>query len=279
MRKRLAAMFFLLGGLITACSQNTETSADSALSPQIITITGSSTIAPLASSMAKAFEKQYPEARINVQSGGSSRGIADVRRRVSGIGMVSRKLRETENDLKAHLIAYDGIALITHKSNSLENITTEQVRQIYLGRIQNWKLLGGDDHPITVIHKAEGRSTLEVFLEYFNLQNSQVKPDVIIGENEQAIKLVMENKDAVAYVSIGTAEFYANQQQNIKLLKINGVVSDTTNVKEKIYPISRELNFVTTGPISRLQQDFLSFAKSSDSARLIRDHYFVPSIR
>ena len=123
--------------LISACSENEiliPANSTDQLSGKL-NITGSSTIAPLAAELAKSFEIQNPQLRINVQTGGSSRGLADIRQGTSNIGMISRKLRENENDVNGHLIAKDGVSIIVHKSNPIDALSTDQIKAIYLGKI------------------------------------------------------------------------------------------------------------------------------------------------
>jgi phosphate transport system substrate-binding protein len=123
-------------------------------------LTGSSTVAPLAAEIAVRFETRHPGVRIDVQTGGSGKGIADARSGVADIGMASRGLKDGESDLTAHQIAADGVCLIVHQSNPITELTDEQVVGIYTGQINNWSELGGPDRPIVVVHKAEGRATL-----------------------------------------------------------------------------------------------------------------------
>lgn len=130
-----------------------------------IVLTGSSTIAPLASELARRFESLHPGIRIDVQTGGSSRGIADAKRGVADIGMVSRELRANESSLHPHPIARDGIAIIIHRDNPITKLDPDQIKSIYRGTLSNWSQVGGRDAPITVVNKADGRSTLELFLD------------------------------------------------------------------------------------------------------------------
>jgi ABC-type phosphate transport system substrate-binding protein len=153
-----------------------------------LTLTGSSTIAPLALEIAKRYEEQNGNVRIDVETGGSSRGMADARKGLADIGMVSRSLKADEADLTGHLLARDGVGIIVHASNPIEAITGAEVVSIYKREITSWETLGGPNAGIVLIHKAEGRSTLEVFLDHFKLDNPSIKPDVIVGDNEQGIK-------------------------------------------------------------------------------------------
>lgn len=241
-----------------------------------LVLTGSSTVAPLAAEIAKRYESQHPGIRVDVQTGGSSRGIADARRGLAQIGMASRALKAEESDLVAHTIARDGICIITHKDNPVPNLTDEQVIGIFQGQITNWHEVGGLDKPITVVNKAAGRSTLELFLEYYKLKAEMIKADVIIGDNAQGIKTVAGNEAAIGYVSIGAAEYEASAGVPIRLHPVSGITASIKEVQDGSFPLSRPLNLVTSGPISPLAQSFIQFAQSSEVNDLIEELYFVP---
>ena len=240
-----------------------------------LTLTGSSTVAPLALEMAKRFEKQNPGVRIDVQSGGSSRGIADARSGAAQIGLVSRALKAEERDLIAHTVALDGISLILHRSNPVASLSDAQIKAIYTGQVRNWREVGGPDLPITVVNKAEGRSTLELFLHYFALSNSQIKPQVVIGDNAQGIKTVAGSVGAIGYVSIGAADYEARQGTAIKLLPMGGVAASVAQVRAGKFPLARPLNLVTRGEPKGLALAFIRFAKSQAAHDLVEAQFFV----
>lgn len=241
-----------------------------------LVLTGASTIAPLAAEIGKRFEERHPGVRVDVQTGGSSRGVNDSRKGLSDIAMVSRPLNPDEKDLHAMPIANDGVTIILHKSNAVADLTKEQVVGIYTRKIENWKEVGGKDAPITVVNKAEGRSTLELFCQYFGLKNSQIKAHSVIGDNEQGIKQVAGNPDAIGYVSIGTAEYDVEHGTPIKLLAVGGVAATSANVANGTFPLSRPLNLVTKTPPEGLAKEFIDFARSAEVHDLVRGQSFVP---
>ena len=235
------SMAVLLGGPVSAGAQ--ANTADQ-LTGKLV-ITGASTLAPLIAEIGKRFESLHPTVRIDVQSGGSSRGIADASQGLADIGMVSRAMKEEERDLPAFPVARDGVCPILHRENPVQALTDEQIVAIYTGKITNWKGVGGTDAPITVVNKAEGRSTLEVFLHYFKLKNVDVKAQVVIGDTEQGVKTVAGNRNAIGYVSIGTAEYDATHGIPIKLLPVGGVAASTESVRTGAFPLSRPLHLAT----------------------------------
>jgi len=241
-----------------------------------LVITGSSTVAPLVLEIAKRFEKRNPGVRIDVQSGGSSRGIADARSGMAQIGMVSRQLKPDERDLFPATVAMDGVGIIVHRSNPLKALTDKQIIAIYTGQVHNWREVGGPDRAITVVNKAEGRSTLELFLHYLGLKNSQIKAQVVIGDNQQGIKTVAGNPGAIGYVSIGAAEFEERQGTSIRLLPLGKVEATVSNVRDGHFPLSRPLNLVTRGKATGLARRFIDFACASDVHDLVTAQFFVP---
>ncbi|WP_339667915.1 phosphate ABC transporter substrate-binding protein [Dasania marina] len=243
-----------------------------------LTLTGSSTVAPLAMEIAKRYESQHPGVRIDVQMGGSSRGINDTRMGLASIGMVSRALKPTEQDLTSFLIAMDGIGIILHKSNVVSALSDAQIIDIYTGKINNWQQLGAADLAITVVNKAEGRSTLELFLQHFTLKNSQIKAQVVIGENQQGIKTVAGNPGAIGYVSIGTAEYEQTLGTPIKLLPMAGHAATVESVAKGDYPLSRQLNLVVNTEPVGLLKNFITFAQSAAVKDLIAAQFFVAPV-
>jgi phosphate transport system substrate-binding protein len=241
-----------------------------------LTLTGSSTVAPLALEIAKRYEAAHPDTRIDVQTGGSSRGIADARAGSADIGMVSRALGPDEGDLQAHTIARDGVAVIVHADNPVAALSDDQVRDLFSGRIADWQALTGTPRPVSVVNKAEGRATLEVFLAHFGLRNEDIRAAVVIGENEQGIKTVAGNPGAIGYVSVGAAEHAAAHGTPIRLLALNGVPASTQAVRDGRYALARPLSLVTHGPAQGPAAEFVAYAGSPAMHDLVESLGFVP---
>lgn len=270
------ALFVVYSQSCSSSRNEDQPNSSSERSSGKITLTGSSTLAPLASEIGKRFESLNPDVRIDVQTGGSSRGIADVREGIADIGMVSRSLTGDENDLMSFPVAKDGICIILHKSNPVGKLSDKEIIDIYKGNIRNWKKVGGKDALITVINKAEGRATLGLFLEYFMLKNSEINAHIVIGDNEQGVKTVAGNENAVGYVSIGTAEYDSEIGIPIKLLPVGGVAATLKNLENESFPLSRPLNFVTEQEPEGLIKKFMDFARSEAVHDIVREQYFVP---
>jgi phosphate transport system substrate-binding protein len=264
-----------LATFLAGCSSQHDPGSD-----QQLVLTGSSTVAPLMSEIGKQFEASHPGVRVDVQSGGSSRGVADARRDLADIGMVSRDLKPEEQDLVAVTIARDGIGVIVHRDNPVQSLSDDQIVAIYTGKIQNWNEVGGNDSTITVVNKAEGRSTLELFLHHFELDNRDIHAHVVIGDNEQGVKTVAGNANAIGYVSIGTAEYDAAAGVPIRLLPLDGIEASIANVQNGTFPLSRPLNLVVKKPGTSLPDgldgQLIEFALSPEMHETIKEQYFVP---
>ncbi len=266
-----------LGMLLCLSTQAcAKPSSEAEASLQKLTLTGASTISPLAITMGKRFEAQNPQIRVDVHTGGSTRGVVDTQQGLADIGMVSRQLTpQEEANLQVFLIAMDGISIIVHADNPITEISKAQVQAIYTDKINNWQDLGGNDAAITVVHKAEGHSTLALFLEYLGLDNGSMQADVIIGDNQQGIKTIAGNPNAIGYVSIGSAEYDAQQGVPIKSLTLDGIQPTTNNVANGTFPLLRELNLITNSDPMPLAQQFIDFVLAENNHDLIEKQGFV----
>lgn len=264
--------FILILTALTGCGKSQQ---------KKIVITGSSTVAPMIAAMAQAYESLHPELRIDVQSGGSSRGVADVRKGLSHIGMISRSLHESENDLRSIPIATDGIVMIVHASNPIGSLSNQDIRNIYTGKVKTWESQPYSKKPIVVIHKDNGRATREVFLNTFSLNADDVKANIIIGENAEGIKTVSSNPFAIGYVSIGAAQKEKQLGTTIKLLPLNGITADLENLKKGIYPAKRFLHLIVpkNKTLQQHVEKFLQYATSPSTHPLIEEKQFVPYLR
>lgn len=260
-----------LGLTLVACGQS-----DNAQQEKLV-LTGSSTVAPLANELGKKFEAANPGIRVDVQTGGSSRGFSDAAEGLNDLGMVSRDLKpEEKTAFQDWAIAKDGLAMIVHADNPLDALEDDEVAAIFLDAENNWQNLGGNDGQITVVNKAEGRSTLELFLKHFELDNAEIQSDVVIGDNQQGIKTVAGNPNAIGYVSIGAAEQEIAAGTPIKLLAMNGITASTENIQNGTFPLARTLNLVSKDVPVSLAQDFIEFARSPEAYDVVKAQSLVP---
>lgn len=253
--------------LLAACGQGGGTR---------LVVMGSSTIQPIIEGVAPAFEASHPGVTIEIQGGGSGAGVKGAREGKAQIGTVSRDLKADEADLAGVKVGDDGIALVVHRDNPLTDLKKEQVQRLYRGEVARWSELGGRDAAVTLITKEEGRSTLELFAKHFELEGAIKKDAIVIGPNGQALKTLEGNPDAIAYVSIGSAERAIEQGAPLKILSLDGVAANTENVRNGRYPLRRPLLLVTKGPATGPAREFLDFVTSPEGQKVVAAEDFVP---
>lgn len=239
-------------------------------------ITGSSTMCPLIGEIGRRFETLHPEVRIEVQCGGSGRGIDDVREGKAAIGMASRPLTGKESDLYCVPIARDGVSIILHKDNPVKSLSDAQVAEIYTGRLTNWKKVGGRNAPITVLNAKSGYGSVELFTHYLNIKYDEIKAGQVVGDNPARFRAVADNPNAIAYASSGEAERNALAGVPIKLLPVNGVMPTGRNIITGNYPVTRPLNLVTKVLPSGMAKAFIDYCLTSAVVDLIEKYDFIP---
>lgn len=241
-----------------------------------ILITGSSTMAPLVTAIAARYHTRHPLVTIDVLTGGSGRGLSDARQGKANIGMVSRALNANEKDLYGLPIARDGVALILHKDNPVRTLSDRQIIDIYTGKISNWKQVGGRDAPIVTVKSEAGRSSSELFSHYFGLSYDQIQSQRVVGDNRARIALLLEQPNAIVYMSVGESERSAAASVPIRPLPINGIEASSKNIRNGNFPIARALTLVTRSVPSDIVKSFIEYASSSEVTDLVVDHDFVP---
>ena len=267
----LLVLSCMLSGGMQSCAPSPQDSLQGTL-----VITGSSTVEPLIRAIAKRYEIEHPNVEIEIEAGGSGRGLTDAHIGKSNIGMVSRALTDGDPDVLDFPIARDGISILLHRDNPVAQLTNEQIVAIFTDEINSWQEVGGTDTPMVVVNKAQGHATLELFTTFFNCEADQIQADVIIKGNEEAIAVISENPGAIGYVSIGTAEYEIIHGTPIQLLPIDGVLATIANVANNTFPLTRPLNLVTHSDPTFIAQDFITYARSDAVADLIKEQAFVP---
>jgi phosphate transport system substrate-binding protein len=241
-----------------------------------LTLAGSSTMAPMMAEIARRFSLLHPNAVIDVRSGGSKVGIESARTGQADIGMVSRPLEPSEEDLLAFPVGRDGVALIIHRDNRIRNLSKAQAKQVFLGRVSNWRELGGSSAPVDVLLAEEGRGATELLLSYFELHYRDLKGKVVPGDNRPRVAAVTSDPNAIVFVSMGHAERAAAAGEPIRLVAIDGVQPSSKTVRSGDHQLSRPLILLTKDFPKGVAKAFISFALSSQATETIKKHDFVP---
>lgn len=273
LRPAVLGALFVVAALVpaTACRPS---GADTS---RKIVITGSSTAAPLVTEIGRRYEATHPGVRVEVQTGGSSRGIADVRQGLSNLGLSSRPLTEAESSgCRVRVLAHDGVAFIVHADNPARSPSRADLRRVLTGATTRWSELGGRDAPIHLVSRADGRSELELVREFFDLERGSIAATIIAGETQQALKSVITDENAITFLSLGSAEFEAERGGPVRLLPLDGVSATSASVASGRYPLQRPLLFITRVDATTETDAFVRYALSSEHDDLIERNAFVP---
>lgn len=260
--------------MTSACGEETETNTGAAAGAEdTISISGSTSVGPLAEKLAHKYSENAP-VKIEINQIGSSAGITNATSGVSEIGMSSRDLKEEEkaSGLKETIIAYDGIVVVTHPSNRVKDLTMEQVKQIFTGEVTNWKELGGDDLEIVVVSREDGSGSRDAFQEIVEYTSGELVKSAIVASGNGNIKTtVAMNKHAVGFISFEYID------ESISTININGVEATAENVLQQKYSLSRPFLFVfKEDNLTGAGQKFIDYILSADGQAIVAETGAIP---
>ncbi|HBG5343228.1 TPA: phosphate ABC transporter substrate-binding protein [Clostridioides difficile] len=268
----LLASTMLVGALAVGCGSNSEGSGSSSDSSKV-SVSGSTSIGPLMETIGEKFQEKNQGVSVEVQQIGSSGGIKNAIEGTSEIGMSSRDLKDEEKSagLKETKIAIDGIALITNTANPVKNLTMDQVKGIYTGKITNWKEVGGNDAPIVIVSREEGSGTRDGFQEIVGFESEELTKDAQISDGSGNIKTTVEgNENAIGYISFGYVD------EKVNSLKINDVEATDENVIANKYPISRPFILVNKEDgLSEKGKALIDYILSDEGQALVSEKGFI----
>ncbi|HEX6291372.1 MAG TPA: phosphate ABC transporter substrate-binding protein [Herpetosiphonaceae bacterium] len=255
MRIRTLCILISFVGILTACGQATQ-AADRQL-----TLTGSTSVGPFAEQVAERYEQAHPGSKVNIQALGSSAGIQAATEGTVEIGMSSRHLEpEEEQQLQTFEIARDALAIIVHPTNPIANLSTAQVRDIFTGRVSNWREVGGPDAPIDIVTREAGSGTYGAFEELVMEKELPAPRALRQGSNGAVRQLVAGDPDAIGYISLGIVN------ETVKPVSIDGIQASTEAVMGGSYKLVRPFLFVQrkNAQLSPLAADFLQYVLSPE---------------
>ena len=243
-----------------------------------VVLTGSTTVLPIAQACAESFMDENPKIDVTVRGGGSGVGIAALIDGTCDIANSSRNIKTKEIALARgkgvnpvdHIVAWDGIAIVIHPDLPVKGITIEQLRDIYTGKISNWKALGGPNKNIVVASRDVSSGTFEVFKEKV-LEGASVRDDALKLASNQAVSTTVSTTPfSIGYIGLG----YLSSK--VKAIDVNGIEPTANNAKNKTYPIVRSLHMFTNGEAKGIAKQYLDFVISSEGQKIVSELGFIP---
>ncbi|MCI6189053.1 MAG: phosphate ABC transporter substrate-binding protein [Clostridium sp.] len=242
-------MIAMIGGALAGCGDSGSDASTSSASSTgkgnqevTIAVSGSTSVGPLMEKVAKAYEAKNTNVSIEINQVGSSAGIKDTINGVAELGMSSRDLKDEEkaSGVEGTAIAYDGIAVIVNPANKVTNLTLEQLKDVYTGKITNWKDLGGEDGQIVVVSREDGSGTRDAFQEIVGYKSEELVADATIADGSGNIKTTVSgNKNAIGFVSFSYVD------NTVNAIELNGVKPEEELAKSGEYKLSRPFLIVT----------------------------------
>lgn len=253
-----------------------------------IVLDGSTTVGPIAKAFAEYYMSLHDDVNVTVSESGSGNGAKSLLNGACDIACMSRFMKDKEFNAAvdagvmpvAHVVAMDGLPILVHPSNPIDELTVEQVRAIYTGKIDNWKDLGGPNREIVMVTRDTNSGTYETFHKLVmthKVDGEKVKEKIskdaeYVGSNGGIRQRVQSTPAAIGYAGLGFVD------DTVKALDINGIEPNPRSVASGIYPIARPL-FMFTNGYPKLGSDvhaFVTIHLSEKGQEIVEDIGFVP---
>ncbi len=244
-----------------------------------IAVDGSTTVGPIVKAFAEHYMGLHPEVNITVSESGSGNGAKSLINAVCDVATMSRPMKNSEKKAAQDagilpietIVAMDGLVIVTHPGNPVANLTIEQIRAIFTGKIRNWKELGGPDQPIVTISRDTNSGTYETFETMVMNKEKIGEKTEYVGSNGAIRQRVMTTPAAIGYVGLAFTE-------GVKALTVNGIAATAETVASAKYPIARPLYMYTNGrpKAGTALHDFVTLAGTENGRKIVEDTGFVP---
>ena len=245
--------------------EKTEAAADLS---GTISMVGSTSMEKFANALSETFMEKYPKVTVTAEFVGSGAGVEAAANGTADIGNASRNLKDEEKakGIAENIVAIDGIAVVTDPSNTVEDLTKDQLAGIYDGTVTNWKDVGGNDAPIVVVGRESGSGTRTAFEELLELED-KCKYANELDSTGAVMAKVASTPGAVGYVSLDVLD------DTVKAVKLEGAEPTEENIKAGTYFLSRPFVMATKGEISEqndLVKALFDFIYSEEGAELVK---------
>lgn len=242
-----------------------------------LTMSGSTTVLPIAQAGAEAFMAKYSDINISVRGGGSGVGIAALMNKTVDIANSSRRMKAKElsqaksNGVNpvAYEVASDGITIVVNKNNPVKNLSIKQLKDIYTGKAKNWNQLGGSNIPIVIISRDISSGTYEVFNEKVMAGAKVIDNAQMLASNNAIASTVGNTPGAIGYIGLG----YVTPET--KIVSVENIIPTEQTIKSMTYKLSRKLYMYTNGPAKGNAGKFISWLQSNEGQKLVVEQGFI----
>jgi phosphate transport system substrate-binding protein len=261
------------------------TSSSHATHPRVLTIKGSDTMVHLVAAWAEAYGQAHPEAEVTVTGGGTGTGIAALINGTTDVAMASRDMKPEEQALAEEggrplervVVGLDGLAIVVHRDNPVEELTTDQLRQVFNGTLTRWSQVGGPDRPIQVLSRESSSGTYGFFKEHV-LKGDDFGPGArLLPSTSAIVQAARQDAWSIGYVGLGYL-----QDAGLDVVKVKAdagalaVAPSIETVTDKSYPIARTLLLYAPAERTGLTKAFIDFVLSPEGQRLVAESGYVP---
>ena len=267
-----AAALTACGGSASSAAASSAASSTAAALSGNVAAGGSTSMKNVIAALTEGFAEVEPGVTVSYDPTGSGAGITGAADKTLDIGLSSRALKDDEKaDVEGTTIALDGIAIIVNNASKVEDLTVDQLKQMFTGEITNWSEVGGDDGEIVLIGREAGSGTRDGFESIVEVKDS-CKYAQELTATGAVISAVEANPLAIGYASLSAVG------DTVKMVTVGGVECSEETVKDGSYEVQRPFVFVTNKSVtlSEQAQAFFDFATSADAADLIRTAGAVP---
>ncbi|MDY2744871.1 MAG: phosphate ABC transporter substrate-binding protein [Methanosphaera sp.] len=238
-----------------------------------IAIAGSTSVQPVAEKLATTYMENDSVDKLTVQGGGSSMGLNSVKKGSAQIGTYSSKLssKKAGANVTQTQIATDGIAIIVNPSNNVSDLTKDQVKDIFTGKITDWSQVGGSPGKINVITREEGSGTRDAITKVVLDDEDFVSNAVVQSSTGSLMQSISTDDKAIGFASLSDL-----RENQVKKLKINGVEANDQTIKDGSYVVQRPFLFLTNKTPDNATQAFINWTLSDEGQQIVAEEGLVP---
>jgi phosphate transport system substrate-binding protein len=257
----------LIAWLLTAFLPTLSAAAD-----RRIIVGGAQSLTPLAEKFSAQFHRSHPGIEVEIRRANSNYAVSAVRNGDFSIGLITRPLSLGEtSEFQVRDLGYDAIVLLSYSWNSIAGLNVEQLQQIYLGRITNWKEVGGEDKGIVPLTREATSALHKTFIEMLFGKGfvGQEKAFVLRASKEKVLRTIKRIRGSVGY---GIVRMEEAENEGVKVLSINGVKPSTENIQQNLYPLTRPLAVISKPrPDADVHDWIAGFARFTHESRSDRN--------